>query len=162
MKKIIIPIIILAILLTGCKEKGEIAESHPELYYVRTDCYYEPYYLLDQYSDENGRTVTITADPEIDGEDIDEIEPNTYVALTITNEQYKSIINDAEVFEAVFSLVTVVDLETGKAYTYMIDINEPTVTALRKAAYDSEFSFSMSKEKAVEYVEKYRFLYFKL
>lgn len=162
MRKSLILIAILAILLCGCKERGEIEESHPELYYMRTDYYGQTFAVLHDNADQGNHRATITTDPELEDRPLIEAKPNTYVVVNLTDEEYSKITGDSEVFEGTLSLFTIVDPSDKAVYMYMVDIDTPTIEVLRRAASDENGIFQLEDEDYEPYMTRNRFNYQKL
>lgn len=161
MKKKILLILMIVLVLTGCNKRGEIEESHPELYYIRTNYYSQAFAVLHDTADAGQHKVAITIDPELEAGSIIDATPNTYIIVTIPDEKYNELINGAEVFEGTFSLFTIVNPKNRHVYMYLEEPDVSTETVLRKALYDKNELAQLSKDDFAPYLEKYRFLYWK-
>ena len=159
MKRITL-LICLVIMLTGCaKERGEIAESHPELYYLKTSYYDQNFSVINHSEVPDGHRITITTDLDMEIETPYSVEPNKYITTTVSNEWYEKYIAGYDLFQATLDVMTVVNPENGNMYVYISDSVKESII---KAANSSDCLTTIPKEEIEKYLSKYKFIYYKL
>lgn len=168
MKKII-PLILLLVLLVnlpGCsaeKERGEINEAEQqEVYYYKTTYVQQPFVVLFDVEDPQGRTVTFatTDNPDYSqGFYSTVLEPNTLFKQNFSTEDYNKYIGGLPVFEGTFTAYTFVFPNGEKTkYCTVIEFEDNLAAAVRDAQKAEGDILPFSEE----YLKKWKFLWYKI